>query len=432
MADKPVFDQPSAGTVTHDEPPPRFQQAIADRSFFGHPRGLSTLFFTEMWERFSYYGIRPLLVLFMSAALLDGGFGFDRGQASAIVGIYAACVYLASLPGGWIADRLLGLRRAITYGAIVVSIKVPDRNGKFDDVVIGHETLDAYLTRSRFFGAAVGRYGNRIGGAQFTLDGRIYPLAKNNGPNHLHGGLKGFDKVVWQGTVKTDSRGPSVSFTRTSPDGEEGYPGTLDASITYVVTPSNELVIEYQATTDKPTHVNLTNHSYFNLAGDGSGDVLGHRLTLFADRYTPVDAGQIPTGELALVEGTPFDFRRETPIGARIDADHGQLRIGGGYDHNFVITRVGEGLAPAARVVEATTGRTLDVSTTEPGVQFYSGNRLDGSITGKGGHVYRARTGFCLETQHFPDSPNKPQFPSTVLRPGERYRSTTVYRFGVI
>jgi aldose 1-epimerase len=202
--------------------------------------------------------------------------------------------------------------------------------------------------------------------------------------------------------------------------------------ITYVVTSSNELVIEYQAKTDKPTHVNLTNHSYFNLTGDGSGNVLGHRLTLFADRYTPVDAGQIPTGEIAPVDGTPFDFRRETAIGDRIDADHQQLRIGTGYDHNFVIARTGDGLAPAARVVEPTKGRTLHVSTTEPGVQFYSGNKLDGSIIGKGGHVYRARTGFCLETQHFPDSPNKPQFPSTVLRPGDTYRSSTVFRFGVV
>ncbi len=322
--------------------------------------------------------------------------------------------------------------RAIAYGAIVVSIKVADRSGRFDDVVIGHDTLDGYLTRSRFFGAAVGRYGNRIGGAQFTLDGRVYTLAKNNGPNHLHGGVKGFDKVVWQSAVKDDARGPSVVFTRSSPDGEEGYPGTLDASIAYVVTDKNELLIDYRAVTDKPTHVNLTNHSYFNLAGDGSGDILGHRLTLSADRYTPVDAGQIPTGELAPVEGTPFDFRRETTIGERIDSHHEQLRIGAGYDHNFAINRSGDGLQPAARVVEPSSGRTLDVLTTEPGVQFYAGNKLDGSITGKRGHVYRARTGFCLETQHFPDSPNKPQFPSTVLRPGATYRSTTVYRFGLL
>jgi aldose 1-epimerase len=320
--------------------------------------------------------------------------------------------------------------RAITFGAILVSIKVPDPSGRLEDVAIGHDTLDGYLTRSRFFGAAVGRYGNRIGGAQFTLDGREYPLAKNNGPNHLHGGITGFDKVVWRGAVTQDPRGASVVFARTSPDGEEGYPGTLDSTISYTLTASDELVIEYQATTDKTTHVNLTNHSYFNLAGDGSGDVLAHRLTLYADRYTPVDAGQIPTGELAPVEGTPFDFRRETPIGARIDSPHDQLRIGGGYDHNFVINRNGPGLVRAARVVEPSSGRTLEVSTTEPGVQFYSGNRLDGSITGKGGHVYGARAGFCLETQHFPDSPNKPQFPSTVLRPGEVYRSATVFRFG--
>jgi aldose 1-epimerase len=321
--------------------------------------------------------------------------------------------------------------RVLTYGAIVVSIKVPDRSGGLDDVVVGHDALEGYLTRSRFFGALVGRYGNRIGGAQFTLDGRTYALAKNNGPNHLHGGVKGFDKVVWHGAVKEDSRGPAVVFSRTSPDGEEGYPGTLDVSVTYVLTPANALTIEYQAKTDKTTHVNLTNHSYFNLAGDGSGDVLGHLLTLNADRYTPVDAGQIPTGELAPVEGTPLDFRKETAIGARIDANDPQLRIGSGYDHNFVITRKAPGLALAARVVEPTTGRTLEVSTTEPGVQFYSGNKLDGSITGKGGHVYRARTGFCLETQHFPDSPNKPQFPSTVLWPGETYRSRTVFGFGV-
>jgi len=320
--------------------------------------------------------------------------------------------------------------RAITYGAILVTIKVPDRNGRLDDVVVGHDNLEGYLTKTRFFGAVAGRYGNRIGGGTFTLDGRTYQLARNNGPNHLHGGTKGFDKVVWNGAINKDARGPSVVFSRTSPDGEEGYPGTLAVRITYTVTDGNALIVEYHATTDKPTHVNLTQHSYFNLAGDGSGDILDHRLTLHADRYTPVDETQIPTGEIATVEGTPFDFRRETAIGARIDGDHPQLRIGGGYDHNFVLTRTA-GLAPAARVVEPKTGRTLEVSTTEPGVQFYSGNKLDGSIVGKGGHVYRSRTGLCLETQHFPDSPNKPTFPSTVLRPGKEYRSTTVFKFGV-
>jgi aldose 1-epimerase len=320
--------------------------------------------------------------------------------------------------------------RAITYGAILVSIKVPDRTGRLGDVVIGHDSLDGYLTRSRFFGALVGRYGNRIGGAQFTLDGRTYTLAKNNGPNHLHGGLKGFDKVVWQGSVNKDSRGPSVSFTRTSPDGEEGYPGALAVRVTYTLTDRNEVILDYQATSDKPTIVNLTNHSYFNLSGEGSGDVLGHRVSIDADAYTPVDAGQIPTGEIAPVAGTPFDFRVETPIGARIDADHEQLRIGSGYDHNFVLRR-GGGLAHAVRVVDPSSGRTMDVSTTEPGVQFYTGNKLDGSYNGKSGHVYGKRSALCLETQHFPDSPNKPAFPSTVLRPGQEYRSTTVYAFGV-
>ena len=321
--------------------------------------------------------------------------------------------------------------RVITYGAIIVSIKVPDRGGRVADVVIGHDTLDGYLTRSRFFGALVGRYGNRIGGAQFTLDGHTYTLAKNNGPNHLHGGTKGFDKFLWQGSINKDARGPSVSFIRTSPDGEEGYPGNLVSRVTYTLSDKNELILDYHATTDKPTIVNLTNHSYFNLAGEGSGDILAHRVTVDADSYTPVDAGSIPTGEIASVAGTPFDFRQETPIGARIDADHEQLRIGTGYDHNFVLRKSGAGLSHAVRVVDPSSGRTMDVSTTEPGVQFYTGNKLDGSYNGKAGHGYGKRSAFCLETQHFPDSPNKPNFPSTVLRPGQEYRSTTIYAFGV-
>jgi aldose 1-epimerase len=321
--------------------------------------------------------------------------------------------------------------RAITYGAILVSVKVPDRSGTFADVVIGHDSLEGYLNRSRFFGALVGRYGNRIGGAQFTLDGRTYTLAKNNGANHLHGGVKGFDKQVWHGAVTKDARGPSITLTRTSPDGEEGYPGTLVVSVTYTVSEKNELIVDYRATTDKPTHVNLTNHSYFNLAGEGSGDILAHRVTIDADHYTPGDAGQIPTGELAPVAGTPFDFRKETAVGARVDADHEQLRIGTGYDHNFVLRRSGPGLVHAVRVVDPASGRTMDVSTTEPGVQFYTGNKLDGSYNGKSGHVYGKRSALCLETQHFPDSPNKPAFPTTVLRPGQEYRSTTVYAFGV-
>ena len=324
--------------------------------------------------------------------------------------------------------------RAINYGAIITSIRVPDRAGRFADVVNGHDTLDGYLTRSRFFGAVVGRYGNRIAKGRFTLDGREYALAVNNGPNHLHGGVKGFDKVVWSARVNTTADSAAVVFERTSPDGEEGYPGTLRVVITYrlqsrVHDGANEpeLRVLYEATTDKATPVNLTQHSYFNLAGHAAGDVLKHIVTINADRYTPVDATQIPTGVLASVAGTPFDFRQPTAIGARIDADDEQLRIGGGYDHNFVLTE-----SPfAARVEEPASGRTLEVRTTEPGLQFYTGNKLDGSITGKGGAVYGKRSGFCLETQHFPDSPNHQNFPSTILKPGGIYSTQTVFRFGV-
>lgn len=323
--------------------------------------------------------------------------------------------------------------RAIGYGAILVSIEVPDGAGRRADVVLGHDSLDGYLNRSRFFGALVGRYGNRIGGAQFTLDGRTYTLARNNGPNHLHGGVRGFDKVLWQGSYnKQPKESTSVTFTRTSPDGEEGYPGSLAVRVTYTLTQTNELVIDYHATTDKPTIVNLTNHSYFNLSGEGTGDILDHRVTIDADNYTPVDAGQIPTGEIAPVAGTPFDFRKETPIGARIDADHEQLKIGSGYDHNFVLRKKGAELSRAVRVVDPASGRTMEMLTSEPGVQFYTGNKLDGSYGGKSGHVYGRRSAFCLETQHFPDSPNKPDFPSTVLRPGQEYKSRTVYAFGVL
>jgi aldose 1-epimerase len=321
--------------------------------------------------------------------------------------------------------------RAITYGAILVSIKVPDRTGRVEDVVVGHDNLEGYLTKSRFFGAVVGRYGNRIAGGRVTLDGRTYQLTQNNGSNHLHGGARGFDKHVWNAAVQNDPRGASVAFSLTSPDGEEGYPGTLEARVQYTLTDKNELIVEYSATTDKPTIVNLTQHSYFNLGGDGSGSILDHLLTLNAARYTPVDATQIPTGELAPVDGTPFDFRRATAIGARIDGDHPQLRIGGGYDHNFVLSRNGDGLSHAAHVLDPRSGRTLDVATTEPGLQFYSSNKLDGSYVGKSGHVYGSRSSFCLETQHFPDSPNQPTFPSTVIRPGQQYRSTTVFTFGV-
>ena len=318
--------------------------------------------------------------------------------------------------------------KAITYGGIITSLKTPDRTGASADIVLGFDSIDGYLKDHPFFGAIIGRYGNRIGQARFSLDGRDYKLAANNGPNHLHGGRKGFDKVLW--AAQPVSWKNAVTFSRTSPDGEEGYPGALSVQVTYQLTDKNELIVEYQATTDKATPVNLTQHSYFNLAGAGAGDILGHELTINADRYTPVDTTLIPTGELAPVEGTPFDFRKPTAIGARINDPHAQLKNGQGYDHNWVLNRAGTGPQSAARVYEPKTGRTLEVSTTEPGIQFYAGNFLDGTLIGKGGHVYRHRTGFCLETQHYPDSPNKPAFPTTILKPGETYRSTTVFTFG--
>jgi aldose 1-epimerase len=319
--------------------------------------------------------------------------------------------------------------RAITYGGAIVSLRVPDREGRLGDVVLGHDRLEGYLTASPYFGCIVGRYANRIARGLFTLDGHAYRLATNDGPNHLHGGNRGFDKVVWQAETFEGPDGAGVVFSYASPDGEEGYPGRLAARVTYTLTDRDELAFEYSATTDKPTPVNLSQHSYFNLAGEGKGDVLGHLLTIHADRYTPVDATLIPTGALAPVEGTPFDFRKPTAIGARIGDEHGQLVHGGGYDHNFVLNRQGRGLAPAARLAEPTTGRVMEVLTTEPGLQFYSGNFLDGSIRGKSGRAYGHRSGLCLETQHFPDSPNQPWFPSTILRPGGEYRSKTVLAF---
>ena len=321
--------------------------------------------------------------------------------------------------------------KAITYGAIITGLKTPDRAGRFADIVLGYDTLDGYLKDSPYFGAIVGRYGNRIAKGQFTLDGQTYKIAANNGPNHLHGGNKGFDKVVWNAAEKQGADGAGVVFTRVSPDGEEGYPGNLQVTVTYTLTDKNELIVDYHAGTDKKTPVNLTQHAYFNLAAD-DGDVLGHLLTINADRFTPVDATLIPTGELASVAGTPFDFRKPVAIGARIDADHVQLKNGKGYDHNWVLNRTGTALQHAVHVIEAKSGRTLDVATTEPGVQFYSGNFLDGSLKGKGGRVYKHRSGFCLETQHFPDSPNHPNFPSTILAPGGTYASKTVFTFGTM
>src|SRR5690606_24236624 len=326
-----------------------------------------------------------------------------------------------------------GMEVSVTnYGGIITSLKVPDRNGALGDVTLGYESIDGYLKSSPYFGALIGRYGNRIGNAQFTLDGTTYKRPANDGPNTLHGGVKGFDKVVWNAEPFEREGERGVVFTYASPDGEEGFPGTLQARVTYTLTDKNELAFDYHATTDKPTVVNLTQHAYFNLAGDGSGDILGHELTINADRYTPVDKNLIPTGELASVAGTPFDFRTKNTIGARINDDHPQLKAGGGYDHNFVLNRSGDGLVLAARVQEPKSGRVMEVPTTEPGLQFYSGNFLVGSFIRKQGHVYAHRTGFCLETQHFPDSPNKPSFPSTTLRPGEEYTSRTVYTFSTM
>ena len=322
--------------------------------------------------------------------------------------------------------------RALDYGGIIVSLRTPDRAGALADIVLGFDSLEGYVKSSPYFGAITGRYANRIARGQFTLDGTTYKLAVNNGPNALHGGLKGFDKVIWQTEPSADS-GVRLVFKYTSPDGEEGYPGTLRAKVTYTLTDDNELAVDYEATTDKPTPVNLTNHSYFNLAGEGSGTILGHVATIDADRYIPIDSTSIPTGQIAPVAGTPFDFRSATPIGARIDQSHPQIVAGRGYDHTLVLKKPATpgGMVHVAHVLEPTSGRTLDVSTTEPGVQFYTGNFLDGTVVGKNGHAYPRRGGFCLETHHFPDSPNRPQFPSTILRPGETFRSRTVFSFGV-
>ena len=320
-----------------------------------------------------------------------------------------------------------GMEAAITnYGGTVVTLKVPDRNGKIDDVVLGYDKLDDYAAGKAYFGAIVGRYANRIAHAKFTLDGTTYTLPKNDGDNHLHGG---FNKRVWTAKDVSSSNGQALELTYLSKDGEEGFPGNLSVKVVYTLTNQNELKIDYSATTDKDTVLNLTNHCYFNLAGQGNGDILQHQLMIRADRFTPVDANLIPTGELRSVKGTPFDFTTATVIGARIDQDDQQLKLGRGYDHNWVLNSGTAGsLSLAAQAYEPHSGRVLEVSTTQPGLQFYTGNFLDG-IRGKQGKVYNRRYAFCLETQHFPDSPNHPGFPSTVLKPGQHFLSTTVYKF---
>jgi aldose 1-epimerase len=320
--------------------------------------------------------------------------------------------------------------RAMTYGATITSIRTPDRNGKRADIVLGFDSLGGYLAGSPYFGAVVGRYANRIAGGRFILDGVSYQLARNNGPNSLHGGIQGFDKVLWTAEPFERNGAMGVRFHYDSPDGEEGFPGAVSVGVTYTLTAANELIVDYDASTTKATPINLSQHTYWNLHGDGGGDILDHVLTLNASAFTPVDSTLIPTGQIVSVAGTPFDFRDATAIGSRINALNEQLRFGRGYDHNWVIDREREGtVVNAARLEDPASGRRIDISTTEPGVQFYSGNFLDGTIKGKSGQVYSHRTGLCLETQHFPDSPNRLSFPPTILRPGGRYQSRTVIAF---
>ena len=321
-----------------------------------------------------------------------------------------------------------GMRvRILTFGCIIASVEVPDREGRLANVVLGLDSLEDYVRRSPHFGAVVGRFANRIARGRFVIDDADYRLETNNGPNALHGGRKGFDKVVWQASRAT---GEALILSYLSPDGEEGYPGNLGVNVTYSLRETNELRIDYEATTDKPTIINLTNHSYFNLAGEGSGDVLGHVVSIEADFFTPTDATQIPTGEIRSVRGTPFDFTTPEAIGERIRLADAQLQRGRGYDHNWVLRRTaGGGLLPAARAFDPKTGRILEVLTDRPGLQFYTGNSLNGALVGPSGRTYRQSDGLCFETQAFPDAPNQPAFPSAVLRPGEFFHSTTVFRF---
>lgn len=383
---------------------------------------------------------RASLAISAVGALLLGGCASASQSGPAAPPAVASAAF-GNLPNGQ-GTQLFTLRNAhgievqlTNYGGIITSLKTPDRAGHFSDIVLGYDNLAAYVANSPYFGAIVGRYANRIARGRFSLDGSAYTLAINNGPNSLHGGLRGFDKVVWNARPFQNREGQGVELDYTSPNGEEGYPGTLHTTVTYTLTADDRLIVDYRASTDKATPINLSQHSYWNLAGNASRDILGHILNINADAITPVDTTLIPTGAIASVQGTPFDFRTPTAIGARVDQrQDAQLRYGNGYDHNFVLNRGGaapDALVLAARVVEPSSGRTLEISTTEPALQFYSGNFLDGSITGKDGVVYKFRYGLVLETQHYPDSPNHPNFPSTILRPGKEYRSRTVFTFGV-
>jgi aldose 1-epimerase len=329
-----------------------------------------------------------------------------------------------------------GMKADITnYGATIVRLFTPDRTGRLDDIVLGYNTIDEYVQATFYFGAVVGRYGNRIAHGKFTLDGKTYTLATNNVPNgipcHLHGGNVGYDRVLWTAEPLLVDNVPGLKLRYLSKDGEEGYPGNLDITVHYWLGNDNSLKIEYAATTDQATPVNLTQHSYFNLRGEGNGDILDHRLQINAAKFTPVNAGRVPTGQLAEVAGTPFDFRTPHTIGERVKADHEQLKLGAGYAHNWVLDNQTGQLALAATVTEPSTGRRMEVWTVEPGLLLYSGNLLDGSGAGKRGRGYQSREAFCLETQHYPDSPNQPNFPNTILRPGEKYRTTTIYKFSV-
>jgi aldose 1-epimerase len=319
--------------------------------------------------------------------------------------------------------------QAIEYGATITALRVPDRNGKIQDVVLGYDSLQGYVDGGFYFGAIVGRYGNRIGKGQFQLEGKRYTLTRNDGENHLHGGKVGFNKVLWNGRILNDSAGPSVQFSYVSKDGEEGYPGTVHLAVTYTLTDKNELRIVYEGTTDKPTILNPTQHSYFNLGGDFTHTILGHKLTIESDAITPVDKGLIPTGKLLDVANTPMDFRNATEIGLHIEEPNEQLRFGQGYDHNWVIRGNAGQIRKAAELFDPVSGRLMTVYTDQPGLQFYSGNFLNGTAKGKEGISYQRRTGLCLETQAFPDAPNKPHFPQVTLRPGQVYHQTTIYQF---
>ena len=368
-------------------------------------------------------GLTIFFTAFLSRALISCAAVHDAGVTKASFGKTLVGqpveIYTLTNSHGMVA-------KIMTYGALLTELHVPDKNGKLDDVVLGFDNLDAYLAGHPYFGATAGRVANRIAGGKFSLEGKEYILATNNGPNHLHGGEKGLDKRVWKAIPEESGGDPAVEFAYVSPDGEEGYPGNLSITVTYTLTDDNELRIDYTAGTDKATPVNLTHHSYFNLAGEGNGTILDHELTLMADQYTPVDDTGIPTGELKPVSGSVMDFTTPVPIGARID------EVGsdpGGYDHNYVLRSQDGTLTSSALVYHPGSGRVMEILTTEPGIQFYTGNFLDGTLTGKAGKVYAKRSGFCLETQHYPDSVNQPTFPSVILKPGETYRHTTVHRF---